>query len=92
MSSSLPSPQMAEMEALIEIKPEFQTCCTNHMRMHLANDPSCLSTLATTVMPKLVVMPCLLKRLKILAIFLAMAYLAEKMSPILNLMSASQES
>ena len=28
----------------------------------------------------------------ILAIFLATAYLAEKMSPILNLMSASQES
>ena len=48
MSSSLPSPQMAEMEALIEIKPELQTRCTNHMRMHLANDPSCLSTLATT--------------------------------------------
>ena len=40
---------MSSIEALTEIKPELQTCFIKNMHMHLSNDPSCWSTLASII-------------------------------------------
>ena len=40
---------MSSIEALIEIKPELQTWFIKDMHMHLLNDPSCWSTLASII-------------------------------------------